>query len=493
MSEEDTILRALRHWHDHPAAFVRQVLRAEPDVWQEEVLEAFPRDPRIVMTACKGPGKSTVLAWLVLNFLMTRPQCKVGVLGATATALADTLWAEIGYWMSKSEILQKALTMTTARIERKDDPANAWASAKSFARTANSQEQSVALQGFHFPHCLLVMDEAGGLTRNILATAEAVLSGGLDQHLVMAGNPTNQDSALGEAVLNQRAQWRVFEITGDPEDPKRASRVELQWARDQIAAWGKDNPWVLVNVYGRFPPSGLNTLLSPDEVRDAQKRHYIESVYSGFPKIIGVDVARYGDDEIVFFKRQGKVAFPPLRMRNLDTVFVGSHLSRISNEWKADSIQIDATGSAGVYDVMKSLGHSEALPVQFGGKAKDDRKFVNMRAEMYWELAQEIKSGLALPPVPEMVKGLSSMTYTYDRMGRLQLEEKDQIKAKILRSPDLEDALACTYAFPVAVQTLTISGLPQELSSLIGGRLHQNGLEYDPYAQFAKEQERQHG
>ena len=78
-------------------------------------------------------------------------------------------------------------------------------------------------------------------------------------------------------------------------------------------------------------------------------------------------------------------------------------------------------------------------------------------------------------------------------MGRLQLEEKDQIKAKILRSPDLEDALACTYAFPVAVQTLTISGLPQELSSLIGGRLHQNGLEYDPYAQFAKEQERQHG
>lgn len=487
----DIALDAMRRWREHPAAMVREVFKATPDPWQVDVLEAFPHSPRQVMTACKGPGKSTTLAWLTWYFLLTRTNCRIAVVSISADTLKDTLWAELAKWQAKSPLLLQYFTMRGERITCNENPNEWWASARAYSRNANPQQQADTLSGLHADNAMAVIDEAGGIPAAVLATAEAILAGGKDQHIVLAGNPTNQNSALGHAAIDQRQLWHVTEITGDPDDPKRASRVSIDWARQQIEAWGKDNPWVLVNVYGRFPPSGLNTLISPDQVRDAQKRHYNENQFADFPYIIGVDVARFGDDETVFFPRQHKIAFPPMRIRNQDTIFVASHLSRVAAEKKAASMQIDISGSAGVYDVVRNFGHTEAQGVQFGGRAHQDKKFANMRAEMYWNMTEDIKAGLALPPVPEMVKGLSTMTYAFDRQSRIQIEDKQQIKDRIGRSPDLEDALACTYAYPVAIQKKTISGLPEGLSGIIQGSLH--ARDYDPWVRFAEEQKREHG
>lgn len=489
----ETPVETMRRWREHPAQFVREVFQVEPDLWQTEILEAFNSNPRMAMTACKGPGKTCLLAWICWYFLFTRIDSKVAAVSITADTLTDTLWAELSFWQSKSPLLQQYFTITGTRVASKERPSTWWASARTYPRNANPQQQADTLAGLHAKSVLILIDEAGGVPAPVLATADAILSGGGDQHIILAGNPTNQNSALGQAVINQRADWHVTEITGDPDDPKRASRVDINWARKQIALWGRDNPWVLVNVFGRFPPSGLNTMISPDQVRDAQRRHYHESEFSGFPYIIGVDVARFGDDEIVFFPRQGKIAYPPLRMRNLDTVFVASHLSRICNERHADSVQIDISGSAGVYDVFRNFGHSEAIGVQFGGRAREEHKFTNMRAEMTWNMCEDIKAGLALPPVPEMVLGLSTMTYAFDRQGRIQIEEKDQIKSRIGRSPDLEDALGCTYAYPVAIQRKTLSGLPESLSGLINDSIHRRGTSYDPWSRFAEEQKQEFG
>lgn len=432
---------------------------------------------------------SATLSWMGWNFLVTRVDARGAALSITADTLRDTLWAEFGTWYAKAPLLQAYFQLDAERITSKERPKTWWLSARSYPRSANPSDQAVALQGLHGEHVLLLLDEAGGIPRSILATAEAVLAGGGDQHIVLAGNPNNQDSALGQAVLNQRHLWHVTEITGDPDDPKRASRVSIEWARQQIEAWGRDNPWVLVNVFGRFPPSGLNTLLTPDEVRDAQKRHFQADAFRGFPLVLGVDVGRFGDDESVIFPRRAKIAYPPLRMRNLDSIQGASHVSRMAMERKADSIQIDATGGygAGWYDGLKALGHTDALAVQFGGKAHEDRRFLNKRAEIIWLMCEWIKDGGALPPVAEMVIGLSTQQYTYTRDGRIQIEEKDQIKARLGRSPDLEDALACTFAYPVHVPRVNVLGLPESLSALIEGRLHQSGLEDDPFARYARE------
>ena len=490
------VREAIKRWREHPDQFVREVFKATPDVWQDDILKAFPISPQIAMSACKGPGKTTELSWLSWNFILTRIDAKIPVLSITGSTLADTLWSEMALWYSKALILQNFFHMSTERIVSKERPKTWWMSARSFPRNANQQQQADTLAGVHGPCVMVVLDEANGMPRSVLATVQAVRSEGLlDQRIVIAGNPTNQDSALGQAVINNRANWYVVEITGDPDDPKRSPRVSADYARSQIAEWGRDNPWVLCNIFGKFPPGGINTFLSPDEVMDAQKRHYADNAFDGFPLIIGVDVARFGDDEIVFFLRRGKIAYPPMRMRNLDTVFVASHLSRVSVEKGADSVQIDVSGSGGVYDVFKNLGHREAMAVQFGGDALAKNRFVNKRTEMWWTMCEAVKEGLALPPVPEMVHGLSTCQYTYDRLGRYQCEEKLQIKARIGRSPDLEDALGCTWAYPVAIMPKTISGLPESLSGIIGGRLHVRGTEEDPFERYQREsdQEMRHG
>lgn len=457
---------------------VRDLFGIEPDLWQVDVLEAFPHRQRQAMTACKGPGKSATLAWLIWNFLLTRINPKIAAISVTWDNLADGLWAELAKWQAKSPLLKELFDWKATRIENKDCRENWFASARSWPRYGNPQQQADTLAGLHADNILLVMDEAGGVPISVLAAAEAILASGKEMHILLAGNPTNQDSALGRAVLNQRHLWDVTEITGDPADPKRSPRVSIQWAKEQIDTWGRDNPWVLVNVFGRFPPGGLNTLITPDEVRDAQKRHYREDFYSGFAKIMGVDVARFGDDESVIFKRQGKVTFNPLRMRNLDSTQGGSHTGRMAQEWGADSIQIDATGGhgAGWYDKLRELGFTTAQAVQFSGKPSLGGRFLNKRAEIWWEMCAWIKDGGLLPPVPEMVVGLSSATYTYAK-GLIQIEEKDQIKSRIGRSPDLEDALACTFAFPV---------LPKPrhnaLDALLVGTMHVKGIDADPYS-----------
>lgn len=480
MSVPAHLAEGFRRWIESPATFVRQVFKAEPDVWQAEVLEKFNTHPRQAMTACKGPGKSTVLAWLGWYFLVTRMDSKVVAVSITADTLADTLWAELGKWFAATPILKNWFDITATSIVSKERPQTWGASARAFSRNANPQQQADTLAGIHGEHVLVLLDEAGGIPRGVLATAEAVLSSGGDQHIVMAGNPTNQDSALGYAVLNNRHLWDVTEITGDPDDPKRASRVSAEWARQQIEAWGRDNPWVLVNVFGRFPPSGLNTLLTPDEVRDAQKRQSpnAEYLYQDFPLVFGVDVARFGDDETVIFPRRGKIAYPPMRMRNLDNIQVASRISLEYERQKASSIQVEADGlGGGVKDALSAMGHTEALGVISGGKAADERRFKNRRAENFFKTAEWVKDGGMLPNIPEMVIGLSSIQYTLALDGRIQIEEKAQIKARLGRSPDLEDALGCTFAYPVHVVRKTLHGYP-ELSELIGQR---SQTDYDPY------------
>jgi phage terminase large subunit len=474
---------AVRRWKDHPAAMVREVFGATPDVWQEDVLEKFPHCQRQAMTACKGPGKSTVLSWLIWNFLLTRIEPKIVCTSITGDNLNDGLWAELALWRNRSPLLKAQFEWTTTKVFYKEFPETWFASARTWPRYGNPQQQADTLAGVHATHAMLVLDEAGGIPISVLASGDAVLSSGGDTHIIMAGNPTNQDSALGFAVLNQRHLWDVTEITGDPEDPKRSPRVSIEWAKEQIAAWGRDNPWVMVNVFGRFPASGLNTMISPDEVRDAQKRHYTAPQYESFPKVMGVDVARFGDDESVIFKRQGKVAFPPLRMRNLDSLQGGSHVARMATEWGADSIQIDATGGygAGWYDHLHGMNFTHALAVQFAGRAHQPERYYNKRAEMMFDLCAWIKDGGALPPVPEMVVGLSTQTYTF-KGGRILVEEKQQIKDRIGRSPDLEDALACTFAYPVAPKPAYYPGGAFGLPILdaIRGTIHQH--DYDPLA-----------
>ena len=442
--------RTLDRWKDRPVECVRELFGVTPDPWQADVLEAFPDSPRIAMKACKGPGKTAVEAWLAWNFLLTRWEPKIAATSITSDNLADNLWAEMSKWQARAPYLRDNFKWTKDRIFARSSPETWWMSARTWNRTADKNQQGNTLAGLHADYVMFVLDESGGIPDAVMASAEAALSSCVEGHIVQAGNPTHLEGPLYRACTSERALWHVTEITADPDDPKRATRVKAEWAREQIQKYGRDNPWVLVNVFGRFPPGSLNTLIGPDECVEATKRIYRPEELELSPRVLGVDVARFGDDASVIFPRQGLQALTPQKLRSVDGIQGAGAVARKWADWNVDAVFIDDTGGWGAswIDNLRRLGR-EPIPVGFASRPNDPR-YENKRTEMYFEAVEWIKKGGALPPQsPELIAALSQTTYSF-RGDRLLLEPKEQVKQRLGYSPDDADAFALTFAQPVA-------------------------------------------
>lgn len=208
-----------------------------------------------------------------------------------------------------------------------------------------------------------------------------------------------------------------------------------------------------------FNAGAANALLSVDVVNAACGKHLAEDKYQFAARIIGVDVARQGDDRTVIFRRQGLASFSPVIMRGADSMAVAARVAAEIQEWEPDAVMVDGSGGygAGVIDRLRQLGHVP-LEVQFGGKANDAR-FNNKRTEMYWLLAEWLRSGAVLPDMAELKVELCTPTYDHDNArGVMKLESKDDIKDRMGYSPDLADALALTFAYPVAPRLRGVDG-----------------------------------
>jgi hypothetical protein len=443
------IANKILNWRKDPVLFVREVFGVEPDDWQAEFLTAFPKCNRLALKANKGPGKTCVLAWAVWNFLATRPHPKCAGTSITKDNLDDGLWTEMAKWMNASPFLKENFIWQKTRISYKHQPETWYFSARTWSKSGDSRQQADTLAGLHADYLLFVLDEAGGIPSSVMAAAEAGLSTGIETKIIMAGNPTHLEGPLYDACTADRHLWHIQEITGDPDDPKRAKRVSIDWCKQQIAKYGRDNPWVLVNVFGKFPPNSLNTLLGPEEVEAAMKRELMPHHYDWAQKRLGIDVARFGDDATVIFPRQGLCAFQPIEMRNARTTEIAAKVAASQRNWGSEVELVDGTGGygAGVIDNLHSIGMGP-MEVNFAGRATDPRYF-NIRTEMYFMLAEWIKNGGALPRIPELVGELTTPTYTFQN-NKMRLEEKDQVKERIGRSPDYADALALTFAIPDA-------------------------------------------
>ena len=478
----------LRLWKEDPRRFVRDVFGVIPDPWQDDVLEAFPHRQRLAMKACKGPGKTAVLAWLAWNFLLTRREPKIAATSITSDNLADNLWAEMAKWQQKSPLLQSTFEWGKTRITSRQMPETWWMSARSWAKTADESQHGNTLAGLHADYILFLLDESGGIPDAVMASAEAALSSCTEGHIVQAGNPTHLEGPLYRACTSERRLWHVTEISADPDDPRRSSRVRPAWAKEQIEKYGRDNPGVLVNVFGRFPPSSLNTLIGPDECRAATERAWRDDDIAGAARVLGVDVARFGDDASVIFPRQGLVAFAPQRLRHVDGLQGAGAVARKWADWNADACFVDDTGGWGAswIDNLRRLGR-EPIGIGFASAASDPR-YDNKRTEMYFEAVQWIKAGGQLPAeCAELIAALSQTTYSF-RGDRLLLEPKEQVKQRLGYSPDDADAFALTFAQPVAARPVYHDRTMQGLAFLEARRVrHETIHEYDPLAQDDEE------
>lgn len=200
-----------------------------------------------------------------------------------------------------------------------------------------------------------------------------------------------------------------------------------------------------------FSAAGNDQLISLLDAEDAAKRSYREQDIAHAARVLGVDVARFGDDRTVIVKRQGLVMYQPIVLRGLDNMSVAARVASVIEEWQPQTVFVDMGGGAGVIDRLRQLNYRNIVEVAFGGKAQQDRLFLNRRSEMWAEMAAWLRGGGSIPNEPSLKQELATPIYWLDNQGRKVLEPKDEIKKRLQggASPDIADGLALTFAHPV--------------------------------------------
>ena len=235
------------------------------------------------------------------------------------------------------------------------------------------------------------------------------------------------------------ARYTVFDTNAiDAEEVERLRRDmnETSFAREYLCDFTAAGDDQLISLADA--EEAARRTLRPDDIKDA-------------PRILGVDPARFGDDRSVIFARQGLQAFAPAVFRGIDNMELAARVAAKIQDWKPDAVFIDSGAGAGVIDRLRQLGH-DVVEVPFGGKATNPALFLNRRGEMWFEVADWLRMGGAIPNDSALKQELATPIYWYDAAGRRVLEPKDDIKKRLQGggSPDLADALALTFAYPVA-------------------------------------------
>lgn len=482
--------RRIQGWRENPASFAYDELKFEAgDPWQQRVFDVFPsQDPdklRIALQACTGPGKTAILAVLNLNFIAcygSKGEHPQGLCTSiTEDNLSGNLWPALSKWQQRSEYLKLAFRWTAERFSSVDHPSTWFLEARNWSKRADPETLGRTLSGLHAADVMVTLDESGDIPVPILRSGEQIFSSRYRwAKLLQGGNPTSLEGALHHAATTDRKSWTIIRVTGDPDDPDRSRRINIDNARKQIALYGRENPWVMSTILGHFPPSSINALLGPDEVEAAMARHLRPDAYEWAQKRVGIDVARFGDDRTVLFPRQGLVAFRPVVMRHkrgsAASVDIANKAMLYHTKWGAELLFIDDTGgwAAGARDVMVANGFAP-IGVQFSDTRTMDPRYANRRAEIWFAMAKWVQDGGALPPMPELVTELTSPTYTF-KNGKFLLEDKEQIKKRIGSSPDLADALALTFGLVEMPGAASMAGMVGRQEAA-----HAK-TEYDPYA-----------
>jgi hypothetical protein len=316
-----------------------------------------------------------------------------------------------------------------------------------------SEHNAQSFAGVHEDIVMFQFDEASTIADPIWDVSEgAFTTRGI---LLAFGNPTQPDGRFAECFGSHAHRWTTMHV--DSRDSKKANKELLeQWIDD----WGIDSDYVRVRVLGLFPLHGSLSFISSGLITEAIRRGKEFdplTIPRSVPLLMGVDVARQGQDQTVVRLRKGRYLLPTVyRWRIPDTMKVASMVAEVIRAHAPDVVFVDGSGGygAGVIDRLRQLGHI-IIEVQFGAKADLLKKYVNRRAEIWSRMRDWLRDEGVIPDDNELRTALECPGYGYDRRTeRLKLESKQEIAARGGLSPDDGDALAVTFTMAVPVKVM---------------------------------------
>ena len=228
--------------------------------------------------------------------------------------------------------------------------------------------------------------------------------------------------------------------------------VTVQQIEERRREWGEESALYIASVLGRFPDNLEDAIVPRSLLMDAVERQ-LEPVGEA---TLACDVARFGADKTVVYRRQGNVCRLVWKSQGRDTQQVAGHLKMMAeDDPEVGQIIVDDTGvGGGVTDRLNEEGVAggrvRIVPFNGGEKARRSDRYVNAIAEAWLELGQAFRDGMVdIDDNPAVIAQLSARRYTVQGDRRIKLESKDDFKKRSTGgSPDDADALAMCYAAP---------------------------------------------
>lgn len=437
-----------------PVVFVRDVFKAEPTDQQKAVLRAVAKPgSKVAVAAGHGVGKSCLMAWLSIWHVFLFCPCTVGATAPSSRQLHDVLMKEIGLWLGRAiPLVRDALECTSSSLVYKGHGAEQYLTAK----TARPEDPS-SLQGLHSDNFMFLIDEAFGVASAIYQVISGALTGPKDRAL-LCGNPTATSGFAFECFHKNSDQWKCFHLSC-LDSPLTSDR----YAKSIASLYGEDSDEYRVRVLGQFPNASENQFIPANAVDAARDRELNLAHYDWSAKVLGIDVARLGVDRSVVVFRQG--LYSEIKYHETTTHNLMDFCDRVAavalkpvedgGVGGVDAIFVDDVGvGGGVTDRLRVMfGGRKVISVNFSNVAASNR-YHNKRAECWGLMKEWILNGCSIPTPPEygaeqLRDDLVGPEFKITSAGKIQLEGKDKMRARGLRSPDLADALALTFAYPV--------------------------------------------
>lgn len=471
MFDEEAIL----YYADHPVEFVEDIIGATPDPEQAKILRSVAQNQLTSVRSGHGVGKSTVEAWVVIWFMVTRPFPKIPCTAPTQHQLFDILWAEISKWLRHNKALADEITWTKEKVYMKGYPEEWFA----VARTASKPD---ALQGFHADDVLYIIDEASGVDDDIFEPVLGALSTP-GAKLLMCGNPTQLSGFFYDSHNKNRASYAAHHIDG-----RKSSRVSQDFVQTIIRMYGEDSDVFRVRVAGDFPLQEDDIFIPLPLVENSimtefSPRKKPDSVH------IGCDVARFGDDRTVIgYKIDEKAEFYKKRqgqdtMKTADDIVMLGEMLVQRYRLTPDTddpipVKVDDGGvGGGVVDRLRQMKRNapeklwwlEVYPVIFGQRIKHKHyhdsttymmSVVKKLLQPYDEVGNKKPVELILPDDDDLVAQLSGRKYALTETSKIKVESKDAMKKRGRPSPDEADCvlLLCLPVKPPKKKGVRASG-----------------------------------
>jgi hypothetical protein len=417
-------------------------------------LEVF----REAVSSGRGIGKSALVAWLADWFRSTRIGSTTIIAANSEAQLKGVTWGEIGKWHALS-MNQHWFDLAATAVKPQD-----WFSKlvkQQLQRSVEyyyvqaklwSEENPDAFAGIHNPMgVLLLFDEASGIPPAIWKVSEGFFTEPVhDRYWFAFSNPRRNTGAFFECFHKDRDFWKTRHI-----DSRSVEGTDRKVFDKIIQQYGDDSDVARVEVKGEFPRQGDMQFISREVIQNAVERP--TEMDRGAALIMGVDVARFGDDSSVIRFRRGRDgrSIPPITFKNIDNMQLAYRCAEAIAKYAPDAIAIDAGNGTGVIDRLKEMGF-KVSEIWFGSRSNEP-EYANKRTEMWGRMREWLNGGF-IDAHQELIDDLSGPEYKFAKNGdSIQLESKEQMKARGLHSPDHGDALALTFAVVAARKDIPVS------------------------------------